>query len=143
MSNKWVYILAVLMLLVIRFGVLNTNFDQYLLNFHFDDSARFIAALRASPPFIKYVGNWALPVFVICVLLFWFTESEDADLSKQFLLLPIAYVPFSIIGTILSTAVFEVSYLYVHPLVILPFAYLYVAFWILFIWLLTKLHIVQ
>ena len=135
--------MAVLYLPLIRLLVLNTQADVWLTSVHFTNVAALIGMLRESPPFIAYVGGWAMPVFVASVFLFWITEQENADIPKQFLLLPITYVPFSIIGTVLQTAEFQVSYLYVQPLVILPFGYLYVSFWTIFIWLLGKINIVQ
>ena len=143
MNSKFVYILAVLFLLLIRVLVLDINLDVWLYSAHFDDVARFIAALRASPPFIAYMGNWALPVFVVAVLVFWMTEQDGMDIPKQFLLLPIVYVPFSIVGATLATAEFQFSYLYVHPLIILTFGYIYVLYWVILVWLLGKLRIVQ
>ena len=143
MSSRFFYVFAVLLLPMIRLLVIDAHSDDWLLAMHYDRTAEFVAGLRNSVPFITYMGSWALLVFVAAVMLFWMTEEDTANIAKQFLLLPIAYVPFSIVGMTLATADFQVAYLYVHPLVILPFGYLYVAFWLLLIWLLGKLHIVR
>lgn len=143
MNSKWIYILALLFLPLIRFSVLDAGLDVWFASIHFDGIARFIVALRASDPFVSYVGNWALPVFVAAVLVFWVLEQGSADIPTQFLLLPIVYVPFSIVGMTLKTADFQFAYLYVHPLVILPFGYIYVAFWAMIVWLLGKAGVVD
>ena len=143
MNSKWLYIFAVIFLLLLRLVVLNTQADVWLMSAHFTTLANIIATLRGSGVFVTYVGNWALPVFVAAVMVFWLTEQDGADHAKQFLLLPIVYVPFSIVGMILQTAVFEFSYLYVHPLVILPFGYIYIFFWVALAWLLGKLGLLQ
>jgi hypothetical protein len=143
MTHKWMYILALLFLPLIRFLVLDINMDAWLLANHHDGIANVLAALRVSPPFLKFIGSWALLVFVGAVLIFWMTEQDDSSLASQFMLLPIIYIPFSIIGMTLATAEFSLSYLYVHPLIILPFGYLYVSFWLILTWLLGKAHIVH
>ena len=143
MSTKWIYGFAVFLLLLLRIVVLSTHLDASFAAMHMDGLASFIASLRASPYFVHYLGNWGLPVFVIAVFVFWMTDSEDGDISKQFLLLPIAYVPFAIVGTVLATAEFQLSYLYVYPLVILPFGYAYVSLWVLLVWLLGKCGVVH
>jgi hypothetical protein len=143
MNAKWMYMLALLCLPLMRVAVLNTDLDLYLANTGFMGGAQFIQMLRTSPPFIDFIGNWALPVFAATAIIYWITDTDDSDISKQFLLLPIAYIPFSIVGMVLKTASFQLSYLYVHPLVILPFGYFYVFTWALLVWILSKLRIVQ
>ena len=143
MSSRFIYIFAVLLLPLIRAFVIELHGDEWLLANHFDHAAAFVAMLRNSVPFIDYMGSWALLVFVAAVMLFWMTEEDATNIARQFWLLPIAYVPFSIVGMILETAQFHFSYLYVHPLIILPFGYLYMSLWALLIWLLGKAHIVQ
>lgn len=142
MSKKFAYFWAVAFLLVVRFGVLNTDYDLWLLNHGFENTGMFIAAMKVSPTFNEYVGNWALVVFVCTVLAYWSAAVDDQTIPMHFLLLPIAYIPFNIVGTVLMTAQFQVSYLWVQPLVILPFGFLYVGIWKLLIWLFEKLHLI-
>ena len=141
MSKKWAYFLAVLFLLVIRFGVLDSNYDNWLLYWGYTNVASFILMLKQSNVFNDFMGSWALPVFVAVVIVFWAFNHDDGLIPMQFLILPIAYIPFSIIGEILSTAQFHFNYLWVHPLVILPFGYLYVSFWTIFLWFLEKIRV--
>ncbi len=143
MNKKWAYYIAVLFLLVLRFGVLNTNYDQFLSNWHYDNAAAFIQLLRNSPTYNEFMGNWGLPFYVACVLVYWSTNEDDSGIPMQFLLLPLAYLPFSIIGTILMTAEFQPQTLWVHPLIILPFGYLYVSFWTIFIWIFQKIRLLN
>ena len=101
MGKKWAYFLAVLSLLAIRVGVLNTTLDETLASFHYDRLANFVAMLRNSPAFSEFMSNWGLPPFVVAVLIFWCTNDDDEAIPMQFLLLPITYIPFSIIGGVL------------------------------------------
>jgi len=142
MSKKWVYCFAVLFVLILRFAVLNTNLDERLIAMGYERLAHMIASLRQSEIFGEFVGSWAMPVFVATVLVFWLTNQDDAQIPMHFLVLPIAYIPFSIVGAILATAEARLDYLWVHPLVILPFGYLYVSMWTIFIWLLTKIRLI-
>lgn len=143
MNKKWAYFLAVVFLAVIRFGVLNTSYDAWLLSLGYEGTANFISLLKASPAFQNYFGSWALLVFVVAVIFFWCINEDDGAIPQHFLLLPIVYVPFSIVGTVLSTAEFHLNYLWVQPLVILPFGYLYVAFWRFLLWIFEKLRLVS
>ena len=60
----------------------------------------------------------------------------------QFMLLPLAYIPFSIIGFTLAHAEFQVSYLYTNPMIILIFGYSYVLTWAVIVWMFDKLKLV-
>jgi hypothetical protein len=143
MRKKWAYFIAVIFLLVIRFGVLNTNYDQWLLSLNYQKTSYFVSMLRNSAAFQEFMGSWALIFYIGAVLIFWATEEDDSGIPMQFLLLPIAYVPFSIIGAILMNAEFRFNYLWIHPLIILPFGYLYVSLWTILIWLFDKLRILK
>lgn len=143
MSSKWIYLLAVLLLLVVREVVVDLDMNDWLLSHGYASQAQTLARLKQSPPFTKFIGCWALPVFVVAVLLFWITEKDNANITKQFILLPIVYVPFSIFFAILSKAEFRLSYLYEHPLVILPVGYMYIGFWLMVVWLLGKMRMVE
>lgn len=143
MDKQWGYFLAVFFLLIVRVGVLNTNYGEILGSLGYTDTSAFILLLKNSVVFNQFMGSWALPVFVVTVLAYWAFHRDEGLIPMQFLILPIAYVPFSIVGEILSTAEAHLSYIWVHPLVILPFGYFYVSFWTIFIWLLEKLRIVS
>ncbi len=143
MNKKWAYFMAVLFLLVVRFGVLDTNYDEYLASWGYPNVSGFITMLKESAVFNTFVGSWSLVVFVVVVVCYWGVTQDDGLIPMQFLILPIAYIPFSIIGEILSTAQFHFSYLWVHPLMVLPFGYLYVSFWTIFIWLLEKIRLIS
>lgn len=143
MSKKWVYFIAVLMLIVIRVGVLNTNYDQWLLAMGYESSSQFITVLKSSETFREYIGSWALPVFVVVVILYWLSNQDETMIRTHFYSLPVAYVPFSIIGTTLANASFEVSYLIAQPLIILTFGYFYILIWAALIWVFEKLRLVS
>lgn len=143
MSKKWAYCFAVLFILILRFGIMNTPLDEQLIALHYDKLAHVITLLKAAPIFTEFVGSWAMPVFVVTVILFWLTSQEDEAIPMQFLILPIAFIPFSIIGAILTNAEFRFNYFWIHPLIILPFGYFYVSMWTILIWILEKLRILR
>ncbi|MBY0406348.1 MAG: hypothetical protein K2Q01_01550 [Rickettsiales bacterium] len=143
MSKKWAYAVAVLFLLALRIGAVDTDAAQTLWTWGFEKTARVLASLRENPAFNEFAGSWAMPVFVCGVLIYWFTHEDESGIPMQFLLLPIFYIPLSILGAILVNAEFRLTYLWVHPLIILPFGYLYVSLWTILIWLLEKLRLVE
>ena len=142
MSKKFAYMLAVLFLLVIRFGVLNTGYDQWLIDHGFTNAGYFISFLKQNTTFNDFFGNWSLVIFVITVMIFWSTGADEQMIPTHFLLLPIAYIPYSIVGAVLTTAEFRFNYLFIHPLIILPVGYLYVIFWKMLFWLCEKLRLI-
>lgn len=143
MSRKWAYCLAVLCLPVLRFGVLDAYYDPLLQSWGYGQAAQVIATLRANPTYREFMGNWALPFFAACMLVYWITADDDSAIPMQFLFLPIFYIPFSIIGAVLMHAEFRPEYLWVHPLVVLPFGFLYTAFWTCLVWGCAKLRLLD
>ena len=49
----------------------------------------------------------------------------------------------SFIGAILINARFQLEFLWVHPLIILPFGYFYVSLWTIFIWFCCKIRLLE
>lgn len=145
MSKRWAYILGVLFLLVIRFGVLDTNYDEWLYNIGYDGAGDFIFALKESDTFNKFFGGFVVPIFVFTVLAYWAmnVDNDEEAISKQFLLLPLAFIPFSIIAKVLEHATFTPDMLFVHPLIILPFGYLYIGIWKVLIWIFVKCRLIE
>lgn len=141
-NNRWFYIIALLLLPCIRVLVLDLPTDQWVASMGYQQLATTLQLLKANGVFIAYMGNWALPVFVVIAMLFWLSD-DSMEVPKHFLLVPIAYVPFSIVGTVLMTAEFRFDYLYVHPLVIIPVGYIYVTIWVLLAWILRKIKVLQ
>lgn len=134
---------AMLTLPLIRVLVLNLHYDDWLRSVHYDRGADFIVALRGNPQFQAFIGGWVFPAFVALMLIYWMIEEDKSRIPMQFMLMPLAYVPFSIVGFTLVNAEFQVSYLYTNPLVILTFGYLYVLFWFIAIKLFEKLKIIE
>lgn len=143
MSKKLFYFLAVLMLPVIRIIVLHTGYDEWLAHAHYDRAAAFITMLKNNTLFQQFIGGWVFPFYIIAVIAFWCAEEDDTRIGQQFMLLPLGYIPFTILGFTLVNADFQVSYLYVHPIVIITFGYLYVLTWTFFMWLLGKFGIIK
>jgi len=143
MNKKWFYIMALLSLPLLRVVVLNTGYDAWLLNANYTKAAAFITMLKTSELFQQFVGGWIFPCYVVGILSFWCMEEDDSRIGQQFVLLPLAYIPFTILGFTLVNAEFKVSYLYQHPLIVVTFGYLFVGFWSLILWLLMKIGIVK
>ena len=91
---------------------------------------------------LEFVGGWPLPVFVISAFIYWSNEDNEHDIGTQFLLLPLAFLPFSIIGTMLQEQAFNLSKFMIYPLIIIPAGYMYVTPWVLFVYVFTKLKLV-
>lgn len=142
MPKTWLYFLALGLPLVLRFLMFNTSFVEFLWYQHHEDAYYFLSSLRVQPTFVSYIGGWALPLFVFTVGCYWQMEEEFDSLPQQFLLLPFVYIPFVIAADFLFNQHFETASLYSYPLIILPFGYLYVFVWVIFIWFMEKLRLV-
>lgn len=143
MNRNWFYLVALLMLPGIRILVNELHYDTWLHQIHYDRVADCVAALRANEQFQAFLGGWVFPAFVALVLVYWMLEEDKSAIPTQFLLLPLAYIPFSIIGFTLAHAEFQTSYLYVNTLIILTFGYLYVLLWMGMVALFEKLRLVD
>jgi hypothetical protein len=141
MPKAWIYYIAVLFPLVIRVLVLDIGFAEWLWYRGHEDAYYFFSNLATNPLFLDFLGGWPLPVFVATVLCYWTMDEDHEAIPTQFLLLPIVYVPFSIIGNALSKLTFDVTTLYSHPLVLIPAGYLYLVPWIMFVHVFCKLRL--
>lgn len=142
MPKTWIYFIALVLPLLLRALLLPTALVEVLWYRGYEDAYYFFSALRINPNFLEYWGGWPLPVFVITVLSYWTAEYDEEVISRTFLLLPIAYVPFSVFGTMLTKLEFNASLLYLHPLVLIPTGYLYILPWVIFVWILEKMRLV-
>lgn len=143
MPRAWLYYIAVALPLVFRILVLNTSFAEWLWYRGYADTYYFLSALTVNEYFLEFIGGWALPVFTLTVYSYWAIEHDHEAIASQFLMLPIVYVPFTIMANILTNWTFDGSLFYVHPLIVLPAGYLYVLPWAMFIALLAKLRVVM
>jgi hypothetical protein len=143
MPKSWLYFLALASPLIFRVVVLNTGFVDWL--WYQQDYAMYemFNNLRFQPQFLQFVGGWSLPLFIITIFSYWLAEHDEEGISDQFLMLPIAFVPFTIIGDILLTQQFNASNLYVHPLIVIPAGYIYVFAWVILIRVLDKMRLVM
>ena len=143
MPKAWIYYIALIFPLVLRVLVLNTPFVDWLWYHGYHDSYYIFSALRVNPMFLEFIGGWPLPVFIGTVWLYWFMDEEFDAVPKQFLLLPLVFVPFSIIGTALANLSFDPATLYTHPLAVIPAGYLYIMPWVVLVWALAKCRLVM
>ena len=143
MPKTWVYILALIIPLVFRVLILNTPMLSWLWYHGYPGLYNALSPLTINKPFLTFIGGWALPIFVVTMIGYWMMETEDEIISSQFLLVPIAYVPFSIVVTMVSTMNVDFHLFYVHPLIIIPIGYVYIMLWVFLIWILEKLGIVS
>ena len=142
MSRNWLYLLAVLLLPGLSLLVNVGHYDDWLHAHHYDRAAAIIAALRGNDQFQDFMGGWVFPAFIAIVLIYWIIAEDKSCIPTQFMLLPLAYIPFSIFGFTLAHAKFEFSYLYTNPLIILAFGYTYVLVWAAIVWVFDKLRLV-
>ncbi len=143
MPKTWMYMVGLFIPLIFSVLILRTPFLNWLWYQGFEDSYRVLSQLTINQPFLTYLGSWSYPIFAATMFGYWLMEHEDEAVASQFLLLPIAYVPFSIAVTMISRMQVELSLLYIHPLVIIPVGYVYIAFWYIFVWLLEKIRLVN
>jgi len=141
MPKTWIYYLAVILPLVAHLLVLDTRFflDWLWYNGH-HDYYNVLNVLSVDPLLVDLFGGWPLPVFIGTVLCYWVGGDEE-DISGQFLMLPLAYIPFLIGGAAIAKG-FEVSMLYTYPLIAVPIFYLYIFPWVVFIKVFDKLRLV-
>ncbi len=145
MRKTWLYYVALFMPLILRVLVLNTGFVDWLWYHQYTDSYYFFSNLSVNPSFLRFIGSWALPAFIVTVMSFWLMESnlEDEDtITHQFLLLPIMYIPYSIIAEFIETLKFNGMNLFAHPVMIIPFGYIYIGMWIVFIRVMERFKLI-
>ncbi len=145
MPRSWIYFTALFLLLFVRVLLLDMNFvSDWLWYNGYEAEYYLLANLRQEPQLARFFGGWALPLFVIAVITYWLAarEQDDDNLPAQFALLPIAYVPFCMVGEMLRTLSFDVSMLYIYPLVLIPAGYLYLFPWLVFVWVFSKLRLI-
>lgn len=141
MPKNWLYFIALVLPLAFSAILLYTPFLEWLWYQGHEDSYRMFSALSVQPRFLELMGGWPLPVFVITIFSYWLSEDSDA-IPDQFLMLPVIYVPFTVVGDALVTREIHMQNLYVHPLLIIPAAYFYVFTWVIFIKVMAKLRLV-
>ena len=145
MPRSWLYYTALVLLVVFPVLLLDTSVSDWLWYQHDERLYYALAEIKVQPQFVQFMGGWKLPLFVVTVIGWWQIEETDESIPAQFLMLPLAYVPFAIVGDILAQGLAAptlFSTLYMYPLVIVPCGYVYVIAWAIFIWLLGKLGLV-
>jgi hypothetical protein len=143
MNRNWLYLIAVMTLPMLRVLINDVHIDDWLHAKHHDVIANFVTALRDNDKFQEFIGGWVFPAFLSLFFMYWIIQEDKSRIPMQFMLMPLAYIPFSIVGFTLVHAEFQVSYLYANPLIILTFGYAYVLFWAGAIKLFEKLKLVE
>jgi hypothetical protein len=142
MPKEWLYFLALGLPLVLRFLMFDTGFVEWLWYQHHEQAYYTLSELRVQPSFASFIGGWGLPLFVFTVGCYWQMDDNFDSVPQQFLLLPLAYIPFVIAADYLFKGELYASSLISYPLLILPFGYLYIFIWVIFIWMLEKVRLV-
>ena len=143
MPRTWIYSIALVLPMLFSILVLYTPFVDWLWYQQHEGAYYLLSALKVNPWFVEFLGGWGLPVFTCTVVAYWQMDHDDDAIASQFMLLPIAYVPFSIIGAMLTKLQFDATFFYTHPLVVIPVGYLYLFPWMLFVWVFSKLRLVM
>ncbi len=144
MPRTWFYFIALLLPLVAAVLVFDTRiFLEWLWYHGYEDYFNTLNELSVQPELVDIFGGWPFPIFIGTVFCYWVKEFHEPDaITLQFLLLPVAFVPFLIIGHALTVWHFDSSTLYSYPLVVIPMGYLYVLPWAVVVWALSKLGLV-
>jgi hypothetical protein len=141
MPKTWIYYLAVIMPLLAHLLVMDTRFFLDWLWYNgYPDYYNVLNELSVHPMLVEMFGGWALPVFIGTVLSYWVGGDEE-DIGGQFLVLPLFYVPFLLVGNAITQG-FTISMLYTYPLVVIPVGYLYLFPWITFLKVFDRLRLV-
>lgn len=135
----WLFYVAIILPfiagLVIRFtGVADWTWYQGHEQLYYT-----LAGLRDNPLFQELLASWTPGFFILTVYVHWFTQVEHEDIGGEFVLLPLAYAPFAVIGHFLQIRGFEASALYAYPIIVIICGYLYIFPWVVFAWILGKL----
>lgn len=142
MPKSWLCFIALLLPLGFRLLVLDTDFINQLWYAHHYEAYNLLNALRVQPLFLQFMGGWIFPIFIAVVFSYWMVDEDVENIPPQMLMLPLLYLPFTIIGDWVISGEFRPDDLYIHPLVILPVGYTYIIIWTAFIWFLDKLRLV-
>ena len=141
MPKVWFYFFALFLPLVLRALLLNIGFVEWLWYHDYQQAYYVMSQLRINPQFMEFLGGWALPFFTGTVCCYWMMHGGEG-IPEQFLMLPIFYIPFTVLGDILMSWHFDASNLVTHPLTILPIGYAYVLSWEIFIRVMDKFRLV-
>lgn len=144
MPRAWLYFLALWLPLAVSVLVLDTRFFlEWLWYKGYGDYYNLLNALSVQPQLVECLKGWPFPIFVMTVFAYWMTEYHEPEaIAHQFLLLPIAYIPFLIVGRALETWQFTPEMYQMYPFVVLLGGYAYVLAWVAFIWILDRLRLV-
>lgn len=142
MLQAIIYTIALLLPSIFGLVVGHTGFVDWLWYSGYEQEYYKMATLKEAGSFKTFLSGWPLAVFTGVVLFYWVASGELETVHKQFPLLPLAFVPFSILGTMLISFKFDVSTLYVHPLIIIPAGYLYIFPWLILVWVMKKIGII-
>ncbi|MDX1975713.1 MAG: hypothetical protein SFT92_08595 [Rickettsiales bacterium] len=141
MPKHWLYYLALIVPLIIRLLVIDLGLAEWFWYRGNSEMYQLFNHLRSQPQFMEFIGGWALPIFVVTVGGYWHMDDET-DHASQFLLLPLLYIPFTILVNVVTNHGLNPDILLSHPVLIILFGYLYVLAWIFFIWVFQKLRLV-
>lgn len=144
MPRTWVYFLALFLPMLASVLLLNTRFFLEWLWYHgYADYYHFLNGLSVQPQLVEYLKGWPFPVFVLTVFAYWMTEYHEPEaIAHQFLLLPIVYIPFLIVGRALETWNFTQDMYMVYPVMVLLGGYAYVLPVVALVWVLDRLRLV-
>lgn len=141
MPKTWIYYIAVILPLIVHLLIMDTRFFlEWMWYNGYEDYYNMLNELSVHPTLLEMFGGWSLPICLGTVLCHWIGGDEE-DISGQFLMLPLFYIPFLIGGNAIERG-FDISMLYTYPLVAIPAGYLYLFPWIVFVRVFDKLRLV-
>lgn len=145
MPRTWIYFVALLLPLIVSVLVFDTRFFlEWLWYQGYADYYNLLNELSVQPQLVEFVKGWPLAIFTGTIFFYWLTEYQETEaIAHQFLMLPVIYIPFLIIGRALEYWQFTADMAYLYPLGSLLGGYAYVLPWAALVWLLDKLRLVE
>ncbi|MFW0777152.1 MAG: hypothetical protein ACN2B6_05480 [Rickettsiales bacterium] len=141
MPRAWIYYIAVVLPLVFYVMLEFMPFTDWLWYGGYEREYWFFLGLKDNDTFQEFIGGWPFWVFIFTILVYWNADQDNESVCNQFYLLPVVFVPFSIIGSALMNLEFNPATLYTHPFIIILAGYCYVLPWLMFVWVMSKLRL--
>lgn len=144
MPRSWLYILALLLAAIAAASIFDTRvFLEWLWYNGYEDYFNILNEISVQSPWVNIFGGWPFPLFVFTVICFWIQEQTPSSITFQFLVLPIAFIPFLIVARAVGAWYIDNDTLYAYPMAIILAGYAYLLPWALLTWFLSAMGLVE
>lgn len=144
MPRTWIYFVAMLLPLAVSALIFDSRFFlEWLWYQGYTDYYNLLNEISVQPQLVDILKGWPLVIFTGTVFTYWLTEFHEPEaIAHQFLLLPIIYVPFLIVGRALETWQLTPTMFLEYPFMVLLAGYAYILPWVVLVWVLDRLRLV-